>query len=105
MAVTLPKLSKRTVNTSLVRRGASLPRRRPQATASKDGWKPLRLDGQIAFISLAFVLLGLIFTYSSSAFESLSYFYRQLIFDAIGLVAALVASQLFDRILKIKLFK
>ena len=56
-------------------------------------------------MALAFVLLGLIFTYSSSAFESMSYFYRQLIFDAIGLTAALVLSQTFDRLLKFKLFK
>lgn len=105
MAVTLSKLSKRTTNAAPMRRGASLPRRRSQSSAKKTGWKPLRLDGQIAFISLAFVLLGLIFTYSSSAFESMSYFYRQLIFDVIGLMAALLVSQLFDRILKIKLCK
>lgn len=104
MAATLPKLSKRTTST-LVRRGATLPRRRQQPSQKKDGWKPLRLDGQIAFVALAFVLLGLIFTYSSSAFESMSYFYRQLIFDAIGLTAALVLSQTFDRLLKFKLFK
>ena len=104
MAATLPKLPKRPTGT-LVRRGATMPRRRQISTQKKDGWKPLRLDGQISFIALAFVLLGLIFTYSSSAFESMSYFYRQLIFDIIGLAAALIISQTFDRILKIKLFK
>ena len=104
MAATLPRISKRTTST-LVRRGATLPRRRQQPSSKKDGWKPLRLDGQIAFVALAFVLLGLIFTYSSSAFESMSYFYRQLVFDIIGLAVALVLSQTFDRLLKFKLFK
>ncbi len=103
MAYPLPKISKRTTNT-LVRRTAPL--RRTKTTKSSMGeWKPLRLDGPIAFIALAFVLLGLIFTYSSSAFESTSYFQRQLLFDMVGLGVAIFLSQTFDRLLKIKLFK
>jgi len=67
-----------------------------------DEWQPLKLNKVIAFIALVFVLLGLIFTYSSSTFESTAYFKRQLIFDLIGIGAALFLSQTFDRLIKMK---
>ena len=105
MAPTLPKLPKRTTAGLVRRRAPIAARRKPADSKSSGGWKPLKLDGHIAFIALAFVLLGLIFTYSSSAFESASYFQRQLIFDGIGLAAALFLSQTFDRILKLKFCK
>ena len=69
------------------------------------GWKVLKLDKQITLIAFAFVMLGLIFTYSSSAFESTAYFKRQLIFDMIGIGLALFLSQTFDRLIKIKIFQ
>ena len=72
---------------------------------SSSAWQPLPLDKPILFLTLAFVLLGLLFTYSSSGFDSLSYFKRQLVFDTIGLVVALVLSQTFDRILQWKICK
>ena len=67
-------------------------------------WQPLRLDKRLAFITFAFVLFGLIFTYSSSAFDSTSFFKRQLLFDAMGILAALFLSQTYDKLQKIKLF-
>ena len=69
------------------------------------GWKPLKLDGTIAFISLAFVLVGLLFTYSSSAFETSAYVKRQLMFDVVGLSVALVLSQTYMRLQQLKCFK
>ncbi len=80
-------------------RGASF---RPGSNPA--GWHPLRLDKRLAFITFAFVLFGLIFTYSSSAFDSTSFFKRQLLFDAMGLCAALFLSQYYDKLQKIKLF-
>lgn len=68
----------------------------------KDTWQTLRLDGTIVFISLAFVLIGLLFTYSSSAFETSSYVKRQFLFDVVGIVAALFLSQTYTRLQRIK---
>ena len=70
----------------------------------KEEWKPLRLDKRLAFITFAFVLFGLLFTYSSSAFDSTSFFKRQLLFDMLGVAAALFLSQTYDKLQKIKIF-
>ncbi len=70
----------------------------------QEGWKPLRLDRRLAFITFAFVLFGLIFTYSSSAFDSTSFFKRQLLFDIMGVAAALFLSQTYDKLQKLKIF-
>lgn len=72
---------------------------------TQGGWQPLKLDGTIAFISLAFVLIGLLFTYSSSAFETTAYVKRQLMFDGVGIIAALVLSQTYMRLQQLKCFK
>lgn len=80
-------------------RGASFP------AAKKGEWQPYRLDKRLAFIAFAFVLFGLIFTYSSSAFDSMMYFKRQLVFDAMGVLAALFLSQTYDKLQKLKIFR
>lgn len=69
---------------------------------NKDDWHFLKLDMPIAFIVCAFVLSGLIFTYSSSAFDSTSFFTRQLVFDIIGVSAALFLSQFYSKLIKVK---
>lgn len=84
------------------KRTAGLIRRPPVKRTAKNDWTPLKLNKVIASVALTFVLLGLIFTYSSSSFESTAYFKRQLIFDMIGLGGALFLSQTFDRLIKIK---
>lgn len=71
----------------------------------KESWSPLKLDKRIAFIGFAFVLVGLIFTYSSSAFDSVSYFKRQLVFDIMGICVALFLSQTYDKLQKWKIFR
>ncbi|MGB2579857.1 cell division protein FtsW [Elusimicrobium simillimum] len=55
-------------------------------------------DKKLLFIMLALMLFGLIFTYSSSAFESGSLFKRQVIFDTMGLIGALILSQFYTKI-------
>ena len=70
---------------------------------SQYAWKPLRLDKKLVVITLAFVMTGLVFTYSSSAFDSSSFFKRQLIFDALGMGLALLLSQTYDRLQHLKL--
>ena len=77
-----------------------VPGRRKQT----EDWRPLRLDGTIALISFSFVLIGLLFTYSSSAFETTQYVKRQLLFDVIGLATALFLSQTYMRLQRMKLF-
>ncbi|MBP5429876.1 MAG: cell division protein FtsW [Elusimicrobiaceae bacterium] len=90
------------------------PRRRPVLARStafrpsrprQEGWQPLKLDSTLAFISLAFVLIGLLFTYSASAFETSAYVKRQVVFDLVGIGAALFLSQTFTRILQFKIFR
>ena len=72
---------------------------------SRKKWQPLKLDGTIALISFIFVLTGLLFTYSSSAFETTQYVKRQLIFDIAGLIAAGFLSQMYTRIQRMKIFR
>ena len=86
-------------------RGASF---RPSGTKpapARGGRQPLQLDKRIAFITFAFVLFGLIFTYSSSAFDSTAYFKRQILFDTLGIAAALFLSQTYDKLQKLKIFQ
>lgn len=58
----------------------------------------LPVDKKIAFITFVFICFGLVFTYSSSAFDSAAYFKRQLIFDIIGIIIALFLSQTYSKI-------
>lgn len=74
------------------------------AEKKKEDWHWLKLDMRISFIACAFVLFGLIFTYSSSAFDSTSFFTRQLVFDFIGVSAALFLSQTYSKLIKWKFF-
>lgn len=71
----------------------------------ENSWQPLKLDKRIAFISFAFVLFGLLFTYSSSAFDSSAFFKRQLLFDIFGVCVALFLSQTYDRLQRWKIFR
>lgn len=73
--------------------------------AANTAWRPLRLDKRIVFVTLAFVITGLLFTYSSSAFDSSSFFQRQLIFDFLGLVLAGILSQTYDKLQRWKIFR
>ena len=72
-----------------------------RAPASGGEWTPLQIDKKLAFITFAFICFGLIFTYSSSAFDSTAYFKRQVVFDALGIVAALFLSQTYERLQQI----
>lgn len=65
------------------------------------GWQPLALDRKLLFITFAFICFGLIFTYSSSAFDSTSFFKRQLLFDILGVAMALFLSQFYTPLQKI----
>ncbi len=71
----------------------------------REGWRPLKLDGTIALISFIFLLLGLLFTYSSSAFETTQFVKRQILFDAVGLLAAGFLSQMYTRLQRMKIFR
>lgn len=79
--------------------------RTPGARPRPGAWQPLKLDNTIFLISTAFVLIGLLFTYSASAFETTSYVKRQLVFDIVGMGAALFLSQTYLRLQKFKLFQ
>lgn len=76
-----------------------------RARTNQTSWQPLRLDKRIVFITMAFVITGLLFTYSSSAFDSSSYFQRQLIFDALGIAFAIFLSQSYEKLQRWKIFR
>ncbi len=75
----------------------------PSARSSRgtEGWQPLKIDKTLAFITFVFICFGLVFTYSSSAFDSTAYFKRQLAFDALGVAAALFLSQTYGRLQRV----
>ena len=104
--VTLFNKSPRRRNT-FIKKNAPAYRRETglNARGKNSGWSPLKLDKRIAFIGFAFMLVGLIFTYSSSAFDSSAFFKRQLVFDLMGLAAALFLSQTYDKLQKLKIFR
>ncbi|MBO7237711.1 MAG: cell division protein FtsW [Elusimicrobiaceae bacterium] len=58
----------------------------------------LPIDKKIAVITFVFICFGLVFTYSSSAFDSSSYFQRQLMFDFVGVAAAIFLSQTYSKL-------
>lgn len=84
---------------------SQIDRRGENRRKQEPDWRPLRLDKRLVFITLAFVITGLLFTYSSSAFDSSSFFKRQLIFDTLGLILALVLSQTYDKLQRWKIFR
>ncbi len=95
---------------NFIKKSTAIPRGRgasfsPHSTPTHQQWLPfLQPDRRLVFITLAFVLFGLIFTYSSSAFDSTSFFKRQVLFDAMGIAAALFLSQTYSKLQKIKIF-
>ncbi len=87
---------------SRTRKKNAYSRRRPalfkepaRRVRADEAWQPLKVDRRLAFITFIFICFGLIFTYSSSAFDSTSYFKRQVLFDTLGVAAALFLSQAY----------
>ena len=66
--------------------------------------KGLSFNKPLLIFALIMVVFGLVFTYSSSAFDSLHYFKRQLLFDIIGITLMLFLAKFFTRITKLKVF-
>lgn len=66
--------------------------------------KGFPLNKPLLIFALIMVVFGLVFTYSSSAFDSLHYFKRQLIFDIIGIIIMLFLAKFFTRIINKKFF-
>jgi cell division protein FtsW len=62
--------------------------------------KFLPVDNSLAALSALFIIAGIIFTYSSSAFDSMAYFKRQVVFDILGVACMLFLSQTYIYIQK-----
>ncbi|MDR0734356.1 MAG: FtsW/RodA/SpoVE family cell cycle protein, partial [Elusimicrobiota bacterium] len=75
----------------------------PRARTQRGGPKIKLLPPDSALLSLtaAFVIGGLIFTYSSSGFDSLNYFKRQVVFNILGAGCMLFLSQFYSRLQKL----
>lgn len=63
--------------------------------------KFLPIDKNLVALTTMLIIAGLIFTYSSSAFDSLAYFKRQAVFDIIGIVVMLFLAQTFSWLIKV----
>lgn len=70
-------------------------------TKGEDKFKFLPIDNNLAAMTAVFIIAGLIFTYSSSAFDSMAYFKRQVIFDVLGVIIMLVLSQFYSSLQKL----
>ncbi|MBR4591615.1 MAG: FtsW/RodA/SpoVE family cell cycle protein, partial [Elusimicrobiaceae bacterium] len=90
-------------NTFIRKRPDSLASRRAPKRETQTRW--LRLDKRLVFITMVFVITGLLFTYSSSAFDSSAFFKRQLVFDILGLILAVFLSQSYDKLQRWKIFR
>ena len=77
---------------------ASVRRSASPSTGTDKEWTWVKIDKKLAFISFVLICAGLVFTYSSSAFDSVSYFQRQLFFDIIGIGIALFLSQTYTQL-------
>lgn len=79
-------------------------RKNKVTNVKKRGGLPLH-KGLFAF-TIVMVVVGLVFTYSSSAFaDSMRYFKRQLLFDVIGVFWMLFLAKFFTKITTLKIFK
>lgn len=72
-----------------------------QKRNTKVGKKLLPVDNGFLAMTTLLIIAGLIFTYSSSAFDSLAYFKRQVLFDILGVGVMLFLSQTFTNLIKI----
>ncbi len=61
----------------------------------------LKIDKSLVAFSAIMIICGLIFTYSSSAFDGLYYFKRQFLFDVIGVIFMAVLAQYYSRLQKV----
>ena len=64
----------------------------------------LPLNKPLFAFAIIMVVFGLVFTYSSSAFDSMHYFKRQLMFDIIGFSFMLFLAKFFTRLHTFKIF-
>lgn len=73
-------------------------RKRPSSQKKNSPFLPL--DNQLLCFTVIMIIAGLVFTYSSSAFDSLAYFKRQMFFDIFGVCIMLFLSQYYSVIQK-----
>lgn len=64
----------------------------------------LPLNKPLFAFAIIMVVFGLVFTYSSSAFDSMHYFKRQLFFDIVGLSLMLFLAKFFTKLHTLKIF-
>jgi cell division protein FtsW len=59
------------------------------------------LDKSLLVITAILIVLGLVFTYSSSAFDTIGFFKKQMVFDIFGLVIMLILARFYTNLQKI----
>ena len=56
------------------------------------------LDRSLLLLTSILIVLGLVFTYSSSAFDTVNFFKRQIIFDVLGLIVMFFLARYYMRL-------
>ena len=59
------------------------------------------LDRSLLLLTSILIVLGLVFTYSSSAFDTVNFFKRQIIFDVLGLIGMFILARYYTNLQKI----
>ncbi len=60
-----------------------------------------KMDKSLLILTVILIVLGLVFTYSASAFDTISYFKKQVFFDIIGLIAMWILARHYSRLQKL----
>ena len=59
------------------------------------------LDRSLLLLTSILIVLGLVFTYSSSAFDTVNFFKRQIVFDVLGLIGMFILARYYTNLQKI----
>ncbi|MBR4508678.1 MAG: putative lipid II flippase FtsW [Elusimicrobiaceae bacterium] len=60
-----------------------------------------KIDKSLLILTSILIILGLVFTYSASAFDTMSYFKKQLFFDIIGIITMFFLAKYYSRLQEI----
>lgn len=60
-----------------------------------------KLDKSLLIITTILIVLGLVFTYSSSAFDTIGFFKKQIFFDIVGLIAMWILARYYTDLQKL----
>ena len=60
-----------------------------------------KIDKSLLILTAILIVLGLVFTYSASAFDTMAYFKRQLFFDIVGVIIMFILAKYYTQLQEI----